>query len=307
MTKVYRGTIDPNNKDDASIKLDKTKLKEIDFNNVIYGERSQSGAMGNSGGIILYVKSKDSLEKFETNMHEDEKTAVEALRLITINEELFDLYYGGMGNGAFIRKNIDLIIDKKNKCFLYHDGNNKFRIDSSVYGVFKNIAARLEGKTPKGLDVIHKGWEQSLRNIFLKKKSESKEPKPTRRILYIEDDKAIAEVFKSRFEDHGYGVKICDNGEDGLNATLDFRPDLIITGILMPKVSGFDVIYILQNTPETKDIPILVLSALSRDEDIDRAMELGATDYMVMSEVHVKDVIERAGDILGDLFEGRKP
>ncbi len=72
-----------------------------------------------------------------------------------------------------------------------------------------------------------------------------------KRILYIEDDQAIAKVFNNQLTDEGYVVKICDNGEDGLNATLDFKPDMIITGILMPKVSGFDVIDILKRTPET--------------------------------------------------------
>ena len=122
-----------------------------------------------------------------------------------------------------------------------------------------------------------------------------------RRILYIEDDKAIADVFKTRFEDKGYIVEVCDNGEDGLNATLEFKPDMIITGILMPKVSGYDLIDILKRTPETKDIPIVVLSALSRQEDIDRAMKLGAIDYMVMSEVRVKDVLQRIGELFSEL------
>ena len=120
-----------------------------------------------------------------------------------------------------------------------------------------------------------------------------------KRILYIEDDKTIADIFHKRFTEEGYKVSICDNGEDGLRATLDFKPDMVITGILMPKVSGFDVIYILKNTPETKHIPIVVLSALSRQEDIDRAKELGAIDYMVMSEVRVKDVLKR----INKLFE----
>lgn len=122
-----------------------------------------------------------------------------------------------------------------------------------------------------------------------------------RRILYIEDDKAIADVFKTRFEDKGYIVGVCDNGEDGLNATLDPKPDMIITGILMPKVSGYDVIDILKRTPETKDIPIVVLSALSRQEDIDRAKKLGAIDYLVMSEVRVKDVLQRIDELFSEL------
>ena len=69
----------------------------------------------------------------------------------------------------------------------------------------------------------------------------------------------------------------------------------------MPKVSGFDVIYILKNTPETKQIPIVVLSALSRQEDINRAKELGAIDYMVMSEVRVVDVLKRIDELFDEL------
>lgn len=123
-----------------------------------------------------------------------------------------------------------------------------------------------------------------------------------KKLLYIEDDKAIADIFKKRLEEEGYGVEICDNGEDGLNAVLDYQPDLVITGILMPKVSGFDVIDILKQTDETKHIPIVVLSALSRQEDKDRAKKLGALDYMVMSEVVISDVVTRINKIMDDFY-----
>lgn len=123
-----------------------------------------------------------------------------------------------------------------------------------------------------------------------------------KKILYIEDDKAIADIFKKRFTKEGYSVEICDNGEDGLKAVLDFMPDLVITGILMPKVSGFDVIDILKQTDETKHIPIVVLSALSRQEDKDRAKKLGAIDYMVMSQVVISDVVTRINKIMDDFY-----
>ena len=114
-----------------------------------------------------------------------------------------------------------------------------------------------------------------------------------KKILYIEDDDAIASIFKQRFEEAGYSVARCDNGEDGMKAVLDFNPDLIITGIMMPKVSGFDVIDILKQTKETKHIPIMVLSALGQQSDKDRALKLGVIDYMVMSQVNIMDVLNR--------------
>jgi len=152
-------------------KLTKIKLKNIEFDDVIYGERSQSGAMGNSGGIILYVFKQNRIIRYETNVFDDEKTAIEALKQITLHEELFNLYYGGMGNGAFINKKTPLEIDHKSKCFWYASNSDRYRIDSSVYGVYKSVVSSIEGGAPEGLYALHQRWEQSLRNLFLKKKN----------------------------------------------------------------------------------------------------------------------------------------
>ncbi|MDQ5886402.1 MAG: segregation ATPase FtsK/SpoIIIE, family, partial [Patescibacteria group bacterium] len=111
-----------------------------------------------------------------------------------------------------------------------------------------------------------------------------------RKILFIEDDKALAKVYSTAFEQEGYEVKTCFDGEIALQKVLKFDPDMVVTGILMPKVSGFDVIDILKNTPETKRIPIIVLSALKLDRDKARAKRLGAIDYIVKSEVVIADV-----------------
>lgn len=111
-----------------------------------------------------------------------------------------------------------------------------------------------------------------------------------RKILFIEDDKALAKVYSTAFEEEGYEVKTCYDGETALQKVLKFDPDMVITGILMPKVSGFDVIDILKNTPETKRIPIIVLSALKLHSDKMRAKKLGALDYIVKSEVVIADV-----------------
>lgn len=311
MTKAYRGTIDPDDKMHVgSVELTVKILDSINFADVIYGERSQSGAMGNAGGVIIDVLKNGKMTRYETNSHEHPKIATAALLRIAENEDYFDTYAVGMGNGVFIKKGITLVPHeikgekaRHGSYFTCKINDTEYNIVCSVYGVFRGLRTKLELQSKDNIsnlksknsitDVFQKGWEASWRAIAKRKNMN------TRRILYIEDDKAIADVFKARFEDKGYIVEVCDNGEDGLNATLDFKPDMIITGILMPKVSGYDVIDILKQTPETKDIPIVVLSALSRQEDIDRAMKLGAIDYMVMSEVRVKDVLKR----INKLFE----
>jgi predicted transcriptional regulator len=169
MTTVYRGTVDRSGDGyPGSIQLTKDIIKDIDFKNVIYGERSQSGAMGNAGGIILYVLKNKEMTRYETNVNDDEETAIEALRQITLNEDLFDLYYGGMGNGVFIRKKVSLGLDDTENCFWYEDGKSKYKIKPSVKGVYIMTSQRIKGEKPKGLDSLHQEWEQGLREKFLK-------------------------------------------------------------------------------------------------------------------------------------------
>ncbi len=122
---------------------------------------------------------------------------------------------------------------------------------------------------------------------------------PPKKILLVEDDDGLANVYKTRLETEGFNVRRVPNGEDALAAAIEFRPDLIVLDIMMPKVSGFDVLDILRNTPETANIKVVMLTALSQDTDKDKADKLGADDYMVKSQVVIADVIERIKHHLG--------
>ena len=90
------------------------------------------------------------------------------------------------------------------------------------------------------------------------------------RILLVEDDTSLGSLFKMRIDSDGFDVKLCDNGETALQSTLDFMPDLILLDIMLPRVNGFEVLDILQSTPETKAIPVVVLSALGLPSDVER-------------------------------------
>ena len=83
------------------------------------------------------------------------------------------------------------------------------------------------------------------------------------------------------------------NGEEALQTTLDFKPDLILLDVMMPKVNGFDVLDILKNTPEIANIKVIMLTALSQQADKDRAEALGVDDYLVKSQVVISDVMSR--------------
>lgn len=114
-----------------------------------------------------------------------------------------------------------------------------------------------------------------------------------KRILFVEDDEALASVYTMRLEAEGFQVRRVPNGEDALAAALEYRPDLILLDVMMPKVSGFDVLDILRNTPETANMKIIMLTALSQDADKQRAQSMGVDDYLVKSQVVIADVIDR--------------
>lgn len=114
-----------------------------------------------------------------------------------------------------------------------------------------------------------------------------------KKILLVEDDTALAGVYRSRLELEGFEVREVNDGEQALSAAIDFDPDLILLDAMMPKISGFDVLDILRNTPETTNIRIVMLTALSQPKDKERAEALGVDDYLVKSQVVIGDVVAR--------------
>jgi two-component system phosphate regulon response regulator PhoB len=120
-----------------------------------------------------------------------------------------------------------------------------------------------------------------------------------KKILLVEDDDSLAAVYVTRFEAEGFVVRRVPNGEEALAAALELRPDIILLDVMMPKVSGFDVLDILRNTPETANLKVIMLTALSQEADKQRAQELGVDDYLVKSQVVIADVVERVKSHLG--------
>ncbi len=117
------------------------------------------------------------------------------------------------------------------------------------------------------------------------------ESKP--KILLVEDDQALAAAYQARLKHEGFRVEYCEDGEKALQTAMEFKPDLILLDVMMPKISGFDVLDILRNTPETAHTKIIILSALSQQSDQDKAARLGADEYLVKSQAVIADVVER--------------
>ena len=114
-----------------------------------------------------------------------------------------------------------------------------------------------------------------------------------KRILLVEDDDSLASVYLTRLQAEGFEVRRVANGEEALATALTYKPDLVLLDVMMPKVSGFDVLDILRNTPETANLKVIMLTALSQDSDQERAKQLGADEYLVKSQVVIADVIDK--------------
>ena len=119
------------------------------------------------------------------------------------------------------------------------------------------------------------------------------------KILLVEDDEALAQMYTMRLQAEDFDVSHVANGEEALSAAIKYKPDLILLDAMMPKISGFDVLDILRNTPETANVRIIMLTALSQPKDKERAESLGVDDYLVKSQVVIADVIERIRHHLG--------
>jgi len=124
-------------------------------------------------------------------------------------------------------------------------------------------------------------------------------PSTKKKLLLVEDDEALAAVYRSRLELEDFEIYQVNNGEQALQAAKEFKPDLILLDAMMPKISGFDVLDILRHTPETANIRVIMLTALSQPKDKERAESLGVDDYLVKSQVVIGDVVDRVKHHLG--------
>ncbi len=115
-----------------------------------------------------------------------------------------------------------------------------------------------------------------------------------RKLLICEDEPGLLEVLKNRFEEEGWDVTTALDGELALAAITKERFDLVLLDLLMPKKTGFEVLQEVKSNPIYKDLPIIVLSSLGMDEDIKKALALGASDYYVKSQHPIGEILEKA-------------
>lgn len=120
------------------------------------------------------------------------------------------------------------------------------------------------------------------------------------KVMVVEDDASLREIYSIRITAEGYDVVSAGDGEEALAVAVREKPDLILSDVMMPKISGFDMLDILRSTPETANIKVVMMTALSADDQRARGERLGAERYLVKSQVGIEDVINTIHEVLGD-------
>jgi CheY-like chemotaxis protein len=118
------------------------------------------------------------------------------------------------------------------------------------------------------------------------------------KILLVEDDKSLRAMYGMRLEADNHQIISVGDGEEALSVAIKERPDLIVSDVMMPKISGFDMLDILRATPETRDIKVIMMTALSSEDQRARGEALGADRYIVKSQVGIEDVVRIVNEVL---------
>jgi CheY-like chemotaxis protein len=120
------------------------------------------------------------------------------------------------------------------------------------------------------------------------------------KVLLVEDDNNLREIYQARLMAEGYDIVTAQNGEEALVVAKQNKPDLIISDVMMPRISGFEMLDILRNTNELKNTKVIMLTALGQDDDQKRAGNLGANRYLVKSQVTLEDIVNAAKELLSE-------
>lgn len=122
-------------------------------------------------------------------------------------------------------------------------------------------------------------------------------------ILIIEDDDFFRELIRKKLTSKDFSFLEAVNGETGIEMMKEKKPDLVLLDLLLPNIDGFEVVTQIKSDPEISNIPIIVLSNLGQKEDIDRALKLGASDYLIKSQFDIDQVIEKITNVLQSVPE----
>jgi len=119
-----------------------------------------------------------------------------------------------------------------------------------------------------------------------------------KKILIIEDDDFLRQLISQKMSSEGFAVSLAVDGSDGIEKTKDIMPDLILLDLLLPTVDGFEVLSKIKSDSATSSIPVVILSNLGQQDEINKGMKLGAVDYLVKAQLTPEEIVEKVKTLL---------
>lgn len=132
-----------------------------------------------------------------------------------------------------------------------------------------------------------------LENNMISSSNESK-----KKILLVEDDTFILEMYATKLLNFGYEVLTAVDGEEALKIVKEKHPDFILLDLVLPSVDGFEVLKKIKKDPKTKSIPVILLTNLGEKQDVEQGLKLGADDYLIKAHFTPSEVIEKIQNLL---------
>lgn len=123
-------------------------------------------------------------------------------------------------------------------------------------------------------------------------------PNKKEKILLIEDDSLVVRMYQVKFEASGYEIFIAFNGRQGVEMAREKKPNLILLDILMPEMDGFKALENLKNDPETRPIPVVILTNIGEEKSVEKGLSLGAIDYLIKAKLTPLQVVKKVKEIL---------
>lgn len=127
------------------------------------------------------------------------------------------------------------------------------------------------------------------------------------KILVVEDDPLMSRMYQKIFTFEGYEVEMASDGQEGLDKAREVKPTLMLLDVMMPKLNGLQVLEKLKSDPETKAIPVVMLTNLAGEQDAESALTKGAIKYIIKSEHDPKEVADMVKEILAGYTRGEIP
>jgi len=121
-------------------------------------------------------------------------------------------------------------------------------------------------------------------------------------VMVIEDDKFLREILVGRLGKEGYKVAAAESWEEADASLAKEKPHIILLDLMLPGTNGFEILALLKERKDTQSIPVIILSNLGSDEDIERAHSLGAKEYMIKANHTPHEIVDTVKRILGENY-----